>query len=128
MANAKSYLAMQAWFTTLITAGLNYLFDWLPQLVFFKSLAPGAAVGLSHVVILAIAYIGLPSLNDVRMKREIKTARDLIMKCLANPNLTPEQTAHYNQCLVDLDNKLLRNINIRIDALTEIESKAQAKE
>ncbi|AXF59630.1 hypothetical protein DVA43_08740 [Leclercia sp. W6] len=123
MANAKSYLAMQAWFTTLITAGLNYLFDWLPQLAFFKSLAPGAAVGLSHLVILAIAYIGLPSLNDVRMKREIKTARELITSCLANPNLTPEQIAHYNQCIVDLDNKLLKNINIRIDALTEVEAK-----
>lgn len=123
MANAKSYLAMQAWFTTLITAGLNYLFDWLPQLAFFKSLAPGAAVGLSHIVILAIAYIGLPSLNDVRMKREIKTARELITSCLANPNLTPEQIAHYNQCIVDLDNKLLKNINIRIDALTEVEAK-----
>ncbi|HHR5552297.1 TPA: hypothetical protein ACS614_002420 [Klebsiella aerogenes] len=128
MANAKSYLAMQAWFTTLITAGLNYLFDWIPQLAFLKSLAPGAAVGLSHVVILFIAYIGLPTLNDVRMKREIKTARKFIMNCLANPNLTPDQIAHYNQCLVDLDNKFLKNLNIRIDALTEVESKTQINE
>ena len=116
---------MQAWFTTLITAGLNPLFDWIPQLAFFKPLAPGAAVGLSHLVILAIAYIGLPSLNDILMKREIKTARELITSCLANPNLTPEQIAHYNQCLVDLDNKLLKKINIRIDALTDAEAKAQ---
>lgn len=128
MTNAKSYLAMQAWFTTLITAGLTPLFDWIPQLAFFKPLAPGAAVGLSHLVILAIAYIGLPSLNDILMKREIKTARELITNCLANPNLTPEQIAHYNQCLVDLDNKLLKKINIRIDALTEAEAKAQAEE
>ncbi len=128
MANTKSYLAMQAWFTTLITAGLNFLFDWLPQLAFFKSLAPGAAVGLSHVVILLIAYIGLPTLNDVRMKREIKTARKFITNCLANPNLTPDQIAHYNQCLINLDNKLLKNINIRIDALSDAESKAQANE
>lgn len=128
MANTKSYLAMQAWFTTLITAGLNFLFDWLPQLAFCKSLAPGAAVGLSHVVILLIAYIGLPTLNDVRMKREIKTARKFITNCLANPNLTPDQIAHYNQCLINLDNKLLKNINIRIDALSDAESKAQANE
>ncbi|MEQ5055765.1 hypothetical protein ABN154_28875 [Klebsiella michiganensis] len=128
MTNAKSYLAMQAWFTTLITAGLNYLFDWLPHLAFFKSLAPGAAVGLSHVVILIIAYIGLPSLTDVRMKREIKTARELIKSCLANPNLTQEQVNHYNQCLIDLDNKLLKKINIRIDALTEADAKDVAKE
>ncbi|WP_230432527.1 hypothetical protein [Plesiomonas shigelloides] len=128
MANAKSYLAMQAWFTTLITAGLNCLFDWIPQLSLVKSLAPGAAVALSHLVILAIAYIGLPSLNDVRMKREIKTARTLIKNCLANPNLTPSQIEHYNQCLVNLDNKLLKNINIRIDALTEAEAKVQTEE
>jgi hypothetical protein len=57
MTNAKTYLAMQAWFTTLITAGLNP-FRLDSQLAFFKPLAPGAAVGLSHLVILAIAYIG----------------------------------------------------------------------
>ncbi|ELF4900324.1 hypothetical protein RNH31_005317 [Salmonella enterica] len=119
MTNAKSYLAMQAWFTTLITAGLNYLFDWFPNLSFFKSLAPGAAVGLSHLVILVIAFIGLPSLNDVRMKKEIRAARKIITECLSNPNLTPEQVAHYKQCLVDLDNKLLKKINARIDAITE---------
>ncbi|MDA6331681.1 hypothetical protein OSK85_21880, partial [Escherichia coli] len=70
----------------------------------------------------------LPTLNDVRMKREIKTARKFITNCLANPNLTPDQIAHYNQCLIDLDNKLLKNINIRIDALSDAESKAQANE
>ncbi|MBJ8887576.1 hypothetical protein I5415_03370 [Citrobacter sp. FDAARGOS_156] len=128
MTNAKSYLAMQAWFTTLITAGLNYLFDYFPQISFFKSVAPGAAVGISHLVILVIAYIGLPSINEIRMKKEMKAARKLIANCLANPNLAPEQAAHYNQCLIDLDNKLLKNINVRIDALTESEAKSQATE
>lgn len=128
MTNSKSYLAMQAWFTTLITAGLSNLIDWLPHLAFFKSLAPGAAVGISHFIILAIAFVGLPSLNDVRMKKEIKKARKLILTCLANPDLTAEQIAHYKQCLVDLDNKLLKNINIRIDALTESGAKVEAQE
>ncbi|EAO1993217.1 hypothetical protein E0G79_26285 [Salmonella enterica] len=128
MTNAKSYLAMQAWFTTLITAGLNYLFDYVPQIAFFKPLAPGAAVGISHLVILVVAYIGLPSLNEIRMKKEMKSARKLIENCLANQNLTPELVAHYNQCLIDLDNKLLKNINVRINALAESEAKSQEVE
>lgn len=127
MNSAKSYLAMQAWFTTLITAGLNQLIEWLPQISFIKSLAPGAAVGLSHLVILFVAFLGLPTINDVLMKREIKKARELIMKCLANPNLTPKQIKHYNQCLVDLDNKQLKKMNIRIDALTDAEENDQAE-
>ncbi len=128
MINGKSYLAMQAWFTTMITSGLTHVIGFLPQLSFVQPLTPGAAVAISHLIILGIAFIGIPSINDIRVKNEIKAAKKHIHKCLTNNDLSDEQRAHYNQCLIDLDIKVLENITGKINAISNAQTQQEAQE
>ncbi|WP_430969620.1 hypothetical protein [Serratia nevei] len=115
--NGSSYLALQAWFTTMFTAGLNFLLGIFPSLDFFKPLSPGFAVGISHLCILLIAAIGIPSVNDIRLNRQIVKTREYINKCLMQPGISDELKKKYEMQLLDLDTQILKNHSVKIESI-----------
>ncbi|POE18027.1 hypothetical protein BV923_21935 [Pectobacterium odoriferum] len=71
------------------------------------------------MVILVIAAIGIPSLNDVRLNRQIKVAKKHILQCLSQPDLSKEKKDEYNEMLADLDYQIIKSHNVKIKEIQD---------
>lgn len=92
---------------------------WLPQDI--KPFLPGLSVGLSHLLILALAFLNIPSLSSLMAKKSIEGKRKVIHKALSRNN-SPEHEAMLRHELELLDFAELQKYDIDIEAANKMHS------
>lgn len=120
MIGGKSYLLCQVWLIPVVNYGLEFFLrshTWLPQDI--KPFLPGLAVGLSHVLILALAFINIPSLSALMTKNAINGKRKAILNALKRNN-SPEHEAKLRHELELLDLAELQKFDIEIEAANKM--------
>lgn len=122
MIGGKSYLLCQVWLIPVVNYGLELYLKthlWLPQDI--KPFLPGLSVGLSHLLILALAYLNIPSLSSLIAKKSIEGKRKVIYKALSRNN-SPEHEAMLRHELELLDFAELQKYDIDIEAANKMHS------
>lgn len=105
MINSKIYVSSQSWMTTLFTLLLGKIALCIHLPDDWKSVLPGIAVALSHFAILGIAWIGMPSLDDIDFNRSLKKARKILVAQKSVPGLSAEAIQKIDEQLAVLNEK-----------------------
>lgn len=122
MIGGKSYLLCQVWLIPVVNYGLEFYLRthiWLPQDI--KPFLPGLSVGLSHLLILALAFINIPSLSSLMAKKAIDGKRKALNKALSRKTTT-EHEAMLRHELELIDFAELQKYDIDIEAAHKMHS------
>ncbi len=91
MIQHKKYLAGQVWCTPLANWILVKICAHVGLPPDFNAFIPGLAVAVAHFFLLALTFINVPSIEDVRCSVDIRTSRKRLESLRSEPDLTAEQ-------------------------------------
>ncbi|HGY3717978.1 TPA: hypothetical protein ACNVDX_003661 [Citrobacter gillenii] len=91
MIQHKKYLAGQVWCTPLANWLLVKICAYAGLPPDFNAFIPGLAVAVAHFFLLALTFINVPSIEDVRFNVDIRKSRKRLENLKGESNLTPEQ-------------------------------------
>lgn len=106
MIQHKKYLACQAWCTpvaNLILVKLGVLVGLSKD---FNSFIPGLAVVVAHFFLLLLTLINVPSIEDVRLKVDVRKSRKLLEQMKREATTEKEKT-EIDDALATLRGKLI---------------------
>lgn len=104
MIQHKKYLAGQVWCTPLANWILVKVCAHVGLTTDFNTFIPGLAVAVSHFFLLALTFINVPSIEDVRFNVDIKKSKKLLEGLKAG-DLTPEQRQEIDGALSAIRSK-----------------------
>ncbi|QDL30424.1 hypothetical protein [Serratia liquefaciens] len=124
MIGGKSYLLCQVWLIPVVNFALeSYLASQTLIPAGVKPFLPGLSVGISHLAILLLAWINIPSLSSLMFNQSISKKRRLIQKALERTGITIEHRQHLESELDLLDLTELKRFDIEINAAHSLHSK-----
>lgn len=124
MIGGKSYLLCQVWLIPVVNFILeSYLASQTLIPVGVKVFLPGLSVGISHLVILLLAYINIPSLSSLMFNQSITKKRKAIQKALNRTGITPEHQKRLENELDLLDLAEFKRYDIEINAAHSLHTK-----
>lgn len=114
--NQKAYVASQAWFTTLFTLLFSHILVDQMHFDFVASFLPGISVALSHVVIMLIALMGIPTISEIRLNQTLKTARREHIATRDSIGTSEEVKKACQQAIDDIDLAIIAKSKVKIEA------------
>jgi hypothetical protein len=121
----KSYLLCQVWLIPVVNFILESCLasqNIIPADV--KPFLPGLSVGISHLAILLLAWLNIPSLSSLMFKQSIAKKRKAIQKALnRQPPITPEHRQRLTDLLDLIDMEELKRYDIEIKAAHSLHTK-----
>ncbi|WP_116362327.1 hypothetical protein [Pectobacterium versatile] len=125
MIGGKSYLLCQVWLIPVVNFTLESCLasqNIIPADV--KPFLPGLSVGISHLAILLLAWLNIPSLSSLMFKQSIAKKRKAIQKALdRKPPITPEHRQRLIDLLDLIDMEELKRYDIEINAAHSLHTK-----
>jgi hypothetical protein len=125
---SKMYVACQAWCTPLATQVLTSLSSGYTFMKDYNSFIPGVAVTVSHFAILGLSLLNVPSVEEMRVQTEIKSARKKLEKYKKTPGLSLEEIAKIDEALLALRNKEIAKCLSDVDHTLAVLAKAQEED
>lgn len=125
---SKTYVACQAWCTPLATQILTSISSGYPFMKDYNSFIPGVAVTASHFAILGLSLINVPTVEDMRVKVEIKRARKTLESYRKTPGLALEEIAKIDEALLALRSKEIAACLTNVDHSLAVLTKAQQED
>lgn len=128
MLQHKQYLALQIWFTSVATwlLGKACLHYDLPSDL--NTFLPGVSVAISHIIILCLTLLRIPSIEEVRKKNAVSNARKMILAQLKDPNLTDEERQRCQEALSFIRSKEVTRSLAEVDQAYSILTQADTRD
>lgn len=124
MIGGKSYLLCQVWLIPVVNFTLELCLTSQTLIpVEVKPFLPGLSVGVSHVLILVLAHLNIPSLSSLMFKQSIKKKREAIRIALLRERMAPEHRQRLEDELDLLDLAELQRYDIEINAAHSLHTK-----
>jgi len=122
------YLSLQSGFTPIATDLLTKAVHHFGFAFVDDKFIPGIAVVLSHVFILLLTYLHIPSLEERRVSQAIDKKRKKLKEMIASCT-SDAQKSKYQEMLNELDVKELESLDIGIaESLSDLSEQKSTSE